>query len=131
MGISPPEPGNIRALKSGAYSPALVDLKADEVRRVVTDAAPWTAVPALAGTLELDIRTLATALFGLAYTEQVVAEKGYLWHGAAATCRDGQCHDEHSHARRNAARARPESQGHDHGAIGIDSIASAPRNCGR
>jgi hypothetical protein len=75
--LVPPEPGNIRALRHGVYSPALVDLKADELRPIVTDAAPWTASPEFAGTLELYIRTLATALLGLQHIERVVAEKGY------------------------------------------------------
>ncbi len=77
MGISPPEPGNIRALKSGVYSPAVVGAKADDLRPIITEVAPWTAAPEFFGALELYVRTLATAMLGLEYIEQVVADKGY------------------------------------------------------
>ncbi len=36
---------------------------------------PWVADPSFAGTLELYVRALATALMGLEYIAQVTAEK--------------------------------------------------------
>ena len=49
------------------HSPSLVNLRADELRPRVIEAAPWVADPAFAGTLELYTRALATALMGLEY----------------------------------------------------------------
>lgn len=71
------EPGNTLAVRHGAYSPAIVGAKADELRPMVTAAAPWTAAPEFAGTLELYVRTLATALLGLEHIASVTETKGY------------------------------------------------------
>ena len=62
--------GNQAALTHGTYSPVMVAAKADELRPQVTGAAPWTAAPEFAGTLELYCRTLATALLGLEHIAQ-------------------------------------------------------------
>ena len=72
-----PEPGNKIAVKSGVYSPAIIGAKADDLRPIITEVAPWTAAPEFFGALELYVRTLATAMLGLEYIEQVVADKGY------------------------------------------------------
>lgn len=44
---------------------------------MVTEAAPWTAAPEFAGTLEIYVRTLATALLGLEHIANVTEAKGY------------------------------------------------------
>jgi hypothetical protein len=49
--LVPTEPGNTLAAKHGMYSESLVNLKADELRPRVIDAAPWVAAPEFAGTL--------------------------------------------------------------------------------
>ncbi len=75
--LLPTEPGNKLAVKSGMYSESLVNLKADELRPRVIDSAPWVAAPEFAGTLDLYVRALATALLGLEYIAEVTATKGY------------------------------------------------------
>jgi hypothetical protein len=75
--LVPTQSGNKLAVKSGMYSESLVNLKADELRPRVIDSAPWVAAPEFAGTLDLYVRALATALLGLEYIAQVAAEKGY------------------------------------------------------
>ena len=74
---APVESGNTIAVKSGVYSPTIIGAKADDLRPVITEVAPWTAAPEFFGALELYVRTLATAMLGLEYIEQVVADKGY------------------------------------------------------
>ena len=74
---APVESGNTIAVKSGVYSPAIIGAKADDLRPIITEVAPWTAAPEFFGALELYVRTLATAMLGLEYIEQVVADKGY------------------------------------------------------
>jgi hypothetical protein len=75
--LPPPPRDNKIAVRHGMHSEPLVNLRADELRPRVIDAAPWTADPAFSGTLELYCRALATALMGLEYIAQVTAEKGY------------------------------------------------------
>ena len=74
---APVESGNTIAVKNGVYSPTLIGAKADDLRPIITEVAPWTAAPEFFGALELYVRTLATAMLGLEYIEQVVADKGY------------------------------------------------------
>ncbi len=73
----PVEPGEMLALKHGMHSESLVNLRAEQLRPRIIDAAPWVADPAYNGTLELYCRALATALMGLEYIAQVADEKGY------------------------------------------------------
>ena len=75
--LVPAEPGNQRAVKSGAYSPIMVGAKADELRSHVISAAPWTADPSFSGTLQLYCMALATALLGQAHIAKVAEERGY------------------------------------------------------
>ena len=75
--LKPAEPDNKLAVSHGAYSPVMVAAKADELRPMVMKAAPWTTAPEFAGTLELYVRTLATALLGLEHIAKVTEEKGY------------------------------------------------------
>jgi hypothetical protein len=78
-----PEPGNTVAGTHGMHSESLVNLRAEELRPRIIEAAPWTADPGFAGTLELYTRALATALMGSEFIAQVAAEKGY---GKIAPC---------------------------------------------
>ena len=75
--LTPVGPGNDLSVKHGVYSPSIVGKKADDVHAHVIHAAPWTADPAFAGTLELYCRMLATALLGLAHIAKVTDERGY------------------------------------------------------
>ena len=75
--LPPLEPGARIAVTHGMHSESLVNLRADELRPRIIEAAPWVGDPSFSGTLELYCRALATALMGLEYIAQVTAEKGY------------------------------------------------------
>jgi hypothetical protein len=75
--LPPVERDNKLAVRHGMHSESLVNLKGDELRPRVIEAAPWVAAPEYSGTLDRYVRTLATALLGLEFIAQVAAEKGY------------------------------------------------------
>ena len=73
----PFQKGHSLSLRHGTYSEAVIGRRVEEMRLALAEAAPWTDEPAFAGTRELYLRSLATALQGFEAIAELAEERGY------------------------------------------------------